>query len=293
MLYSTALSSSTQNLEFLRCSGYHSRLVLICALTLYLRYQDRGMSTSLFLRATCRTRKLFHPRNNLRFSSNTTTGVHAGPRSFGTLATLSAAAALSLGAYTLGAIYPPTTISILFPRPAPGPPADPTSPESIALLEALETKLQHLPQLQKLREAPDAGDWYESRPYQRYPEERRVNSLTAGALRGPGKLGCFPFIRAKKDESESIVFIHVGRGLCGHDGIIHGGVLATLLDEAMARTVSDTSIRISVEVLMFSQAIINLPDKVGVTANLSLNYRAPTRADQVRTVTFSDFLKLT
>jgi len=28
------------------------------------------------------------------------------------------------------------------------------------------------------------------------------------------------------------------------------------------------------------QAIINLPEKVGVTAQLSLNYRAPTMADQ-------------
>lgn len=26
---------------------------------------------------------------------------------------------------------------------------------------------------------------------------------------------------------------------------------------------------------------MNLPDKVGVTANLTLNYRAPTKADQV------------
>jgi hypothetical protein len=27
--------------------------------------------------------------------------------------------------------------------------------------------------------------------------------------------------------------------------------------------------------------MLNLPEKVGVTANLSINYRAPTRADQV------------
>lgn len=28
------------------------------------------------------------------------------------------------------------------------------------------------------------------------------------------------------------------------------------------------------------QSILNLPEKIAVTANLSLNYRAPTRADQ-------------
>ena len=39
--------------------------------------------------------------------------------------------------------------------------------------------------------------------------------------------------------------------------------MATLLDEALSRT-----------------ACNNLPDKVGVTANLSIEYRAPTKADQ-------------
>lgn len=59
------------------------------------------------------------------------------------------------------------------------------------------------------------------------------------------------------------MFVHVGRGVCGHEGIVHGGLLATLLDETLGR-----------------QALLNLPDKIGVTAYLHLNYRAPTRADQ-------------
>jgi len=104
-------------------------------------------------------------------------------------------------------------------------------------MDALEQKLQDLPQLRKIRESSDASEWYETRPYHKYPEEKRVNSLTAGALRGPGKLACIPLVRAKKDDTESMVFIHVGRALCGHDGIIHGGLLATLLDESLARTV--------------------------------------------------------
>ena len=45
-------------------------------------------------------------------------------------------------------------------------------------------------------------------------------------------------MRAKKDETGSILFAHVGRGSCGHDGIIHEGLLATLLDESLAGTVS-------------------------------------------------------
>ncbi|KII86193.1 hypothetical protein PLICRDRAFT_114569 [Plicaturopsis crispa FD-325 SS-3] len=170
------------------------------------------------------------------------------------------AAALGLGAsYTLGSLYPHDTFTLISPRAAPAPPAV-SSPEALA---ALENALLNLPVLQRMRAAPDADEWYETRPYAKFPEERRVNNLTAGALRGQGKLGVIPLARVKKDESESAVFIHVGRGLCGHDGIVHGGLLATLLDETLART-----------------AINNLPEKVGVTAKLSLNYRAPTRADQ-------------
>lgn len=222
------------------------------------------MSSALLSRVALRTRNTLPARRGLRFSSGTrATEPGTRPWTSRPLTTLSASAALAIGAYTIGVIYPPSTLSLLFPRPAPGPPTDPASPESIALMDELEAKLQNLPQLQRLRESPDANDWYETRPYRNFPEERRVNSLTAGTLRGPGKLGCIPLIRARKDESESMVFIHVGRALCGHDGIVHGGLLATLLDEALART-----------------AIVNLPDKVGVTANLALNYRAPTRADQ-------------
>jgi hypothetical protein len=143
----------------------------------------------------------------------------------------------SLVAGTLGAIYPPPPLAILFPRAAPGPPAEPDSPESKAYSQSLEEQLQALPVLQQLRSKDDAREWYETRPYQNFPEERRVNNLTAGALRGPGKLALPPLVRAKRDESESAVFIHLGRGLCGHDGIIHGGLLATLLDETLARTV--------------------------------------------------------
>jgi len=192
----------------------------------------------------------------------TGTAPHTFPSGWSPLATASAVVAASAAAYTLGVIYPPPALTILFPRAAPAPP-DPTSPESVAYTETLEQKLQTIPLLEKLRKQPDATEWYEVRPYKNLPEERRVNNLTSGALRGPGKLALYPLARVKKDESESYVFTHLGRGLCGHDGIIHGGLLATILDETIART-----------------AIANLPDKVGVTAQLTLNYRAPTRADQ-------------
>lgn len=139
-------------------------------------------------------------------------------------------------AYTLGAFYPPELIQLISPRPAP-PPPDPSLPSSIAYTEALEKQLQALPALKKLREAPDAKDWYETRPYLHIPEERRVNTLTAGALRGPGKLALPPLLRVKEDESETVGILHFGRGLCGHDGIVHGGLIATVFDESLGRLV--------------------------------------------------------
>jgi acyl-coenzyme A thioesterase PaaI-like protein len=65
-----------------------------------------------------------------------------------------------------------------------------------------------------------------------------MKHLTAGSLRGPGKLALTPLVRVRKDESESMIITHVGRMLCGHEGIVHGGLLAALLDEGMGRTVS-------------------------------------------------------
>jgi len=170
--------------------------------------------------------------------------------------------ALGSTAYTVGAFYPPPLLTYIAPRVAPAPP-DPDLPESQAYVVALEEQLQKVPMLLKHRATEDPEAWYETRPYGTIPEDRRVNNLTAGALRGPGRLALLPLVRARVDESEALVIVHVGRGLCGHDGIVHGGLLATLLDETLART-----------------ALLNLPEKVGVTANLSINYLAPTRADQ-------------
>ncbi|KAJ3985451.1 HotDog domain-containing protein [Lentinula detonsa] len=206
---------------------------------------------------------LYSNRNNYSTPSGpATTNSQSPSHSRRRLLTLTLTAFASLTAYTVGSVYPPPPLSLLFPSPSPAPP-DPTSSESLEYTVSLEKQLLSLPLLQSLRAAPDAKEWYEARPYKNFPEERRVNNLTAGALRGPGKLAVPPVVWVRRDESESFVFIHVGRGLCGHDGIVHGGLLATLLDETMART-----------------AINNLPERIGVTATLNLNYRAPTKADQ-------------
>jgi len=186
----------------------------------------------------------------------------ASPKAGSSVGMLSAATTLAIASYTIGSLYPPELATYITPRTAP-PPPDPNSSEGIAKTAELEDKLLNLPNLLEHRAQSDTREWYETRPYMHLPEERKANSLTAGALRGPGKLAVIPLVRAKRDESEAIIFTHFGRGLCGHEGLIHGGLLATVLDESLGRI-----------------AILNLPDKVGVTAYLHLNYRNLTRADQ-------------
>ena len=46
------------------------------------------------------------------------------------------------------------------------------------------------------------------------------------------------------------------------------------------RAILRLSVTRSRRLIVFLQALLNLPEKVGVTANLNINYKAPTRADQ-------------
>ncbi|KAG7191411.1 uncharacterized protein KQ657_003455 [Scheffersomyces spartinae] len=60
------------------------------------------------------------------------------------------------------------------------------------------------------------------------------------------------------NDNYSITFFRLGDGLLGHDGIVHGGLSATLLDELTCRL-----------------AFQNYKLKKAVTANLNINYRQP------------------
>lgn len=66
------------------------------------------------------------------------------------------------------------------------------------------------------------------------------HSLTSSVLRGPSLLAIPPIAFVKADESQAVLILHLGRSLCGHDGIVHGGLVATVFDEALGRNVSST-----------------------------------------------------
>ncbi|GEQ68431.1 hypothetical protein JCM33374_g2099 [Metschnikowia sp. JCM 33374] len=59
-------------------------------------------------------------------------------------------------------------------------------------------------------------------------------------------------------KNHSYTFFHLGSHLSGHPDIVHGGLLATILDEVSCRL-----------------AFQNIKSKKGVTANLNINYYRP------------------
>ncbi|KAK4055419.1 hypothetical protein OIO90_003257 [Microbotryomycetes sp. JL221] len=107
----------------------------------------------------------------------------------------------------------------------------------------------------------EVAKWTESRPYAATPAG--PHSLSGYTLKGPGKFAVAPLVFSSRDKRQAVFVVHVGSGLCGHEGIVHGGLLGTLLDESLGRT-----------------ALLALPTNIGVTATLELSYRKPTFANQ-------------
>ncbi|KAL8805285.1 MAG: hypothetical protein Q9182_002053 [Xanthomendoza sp. 2 TL-2023] len=116
------------------------------------------------------------------------------------------------------------------------------------------------PLSQRLRSDPA---WTESRPHLQMPPMMQQHSLTASTLRGDTKIPVPPLMFTKGNQGEELIAIsYLGADLCGHVGIVHGGLLATMLDEGLARC-----------------SFAALPSKVGVTARLEIDFKRPTRSE--------------
>ena len=60
----------------------------------------------------------------------------------------------------------------------------------------------------------------------------------ASTLRSPSLIAIPPLAFVRNNESNAILIYHLGKSLCGHEGIVHGGIIATILDDSLARNVS-------------------------------------------------------
>lgn len=88
-------------------------------------------------------------------------------------------------------------------------------------------------------------------------------SFTASMIGVPGKVAIPPMVWTTENGSEGVVIMYLGGAMCGHPGFVHGGMIATILDEGLART-----------------CFAALPNKVGMTANLTIDYRKPCSSNQ-------------
>ncbi|PHH91743.1 hypothetical protein CDD83_10447 [Cordyceps sp. RAO-2017] len=122
----------------------------------------------------------------------------------------------------------------------------------------IEETMQGLPLVAEMRSRPEMT---ESRPHMKMPAQYRAHSLTAGALSGPGKVPVPSMTWVEQGGKSLVSVVYVGHDLCGHPNLVHGGFLATMLDEGLAWCCFGA-----------------LPHNIGMTANLNVNYRKPTPA---------------
>ncbi|KAF7587478.1 hypothetical protein BBP40_007199 [Aspergillus hancockii] len=134
-------------------------------------------------------------------------------------------------------------------------PAEPGTREDVLKLEEINRVYEiGLPIVQELRDNPD---YVESGVYGNYTEDDKKQRLTSGPLEGSRALALQKvFWNDKEQKAVSVVFL--GNGLEGWPTIVHGGALATVIDENLGRV-----------------AVRSLPERTAVTANLEIKYRAP------------------
>ena len=122
----------------------------------------------------------------------------------------------------------------------------------------VENYITNHPLTQSLR---DNVSFTESRANTPIPKGLRPRTLTSGTLAGPERITVSPFLFHEDGGKSLIAIFHLGHDVCGHPDMVHGGLLATLLDEALARCCFPA-----------------LPNRVAVTANLNIDYRRPAMA---------------
>ena len=174
--------------------------------------------------------------------------------------------------------------AIVFPPPLP----EPDSEEDAQLVSRIKSDLNALPIIAELRK--DREVWREYDPYSQREafalgssqEDAEVDShLTAGTLRGARGLAVQrSFYNAAEKREISVIFF--GGAVSGWPGVTHGGVLMTILKEAIERAANGPSFARRPE---DSEAPLLTQDGIGEARkrqeceSLTLEYKRPTRAN--------------
>lgn len=102
----------------------------------------------------------------------------------------------------------------------------------------------------------------------RTQEEYQSPQLTNKTLATPGGIAAKPVIFYNTETDETVTFVHLGYKLCGYPFIVHGGILATVLNETFKRNAS-----------LSKDTLSQLKSDYKVE-ELNINYKAPSLANQ-------------
>lgn len=129
----------------------------------------------------------------------------------------------------------------------------------------IESMISSLPLVRYLRDWPkqmgklDIPVYGETRLHNGHHASVTGKHLTTGSILGRDKITNAPHLFIQQGAPyRAVTVCHIGTHLCGHPGYVHGGVPFFLFDDIFARCAS-----------------VAFPSGVGLTANLSIDFRKP------------------
>ncbi|KAK4102876.1 hypothetical protein N658DRAFT_514979 [Parathielavia hyrcaniae] len=140
-------------------------------------------------------------------------------------------------------------------------PPEPGSEADTYMTRVLHEQAAKLPVVQRLA-AADPATWESWDAYDTLSAEHRARNISAGALAGARGVGGYQRVFWNRGTGEVVSVIFFGNGTTGWPGVVHGGCLATILDESCGRA-----------------AFKEWGGRAGVTANLGLEYKQVTMAN--------------
>jgi len=149
-----------------------------------------------------------------------------------------------------------SSLRLLVKPPAP---PEPGTEDDRYTIEVLHSQAAKIPLVQQLTADPAWTSW---EAYNTLTPEHRTQHIMAGTLSGSRGVGGYQRVFYNAATSELISVVYFGAAITGWPGVVHGGALATLLDESCGRA-----------------AFWQWGGMSGVTATLKLEYKAATLAN--------------
>ncbi|TEA17990.1 Uncharacterized protein C8034_v010783 [Colletotrichum sidae] len=102
------------------------------------------------------------------------------------------------------------------------------------------------------------SDWDHWEPYSDFSPWQKRQHLCAGSLDNPDGLGLVHLVFRHRLTGELVLAVVFGQGTSGWPSVVHGGMLSTIMDEAMGRL-----------------AALNFDANTAVTAKLAMEFKEP------------------